>query len=45
MPLNKNGKMTKTTYIYIVLQFYLREGMNVLMSVLINVSIKRAMGG
>lgn len=53
MPYNKNDKMTKHTYnicyIYIYThtmpQFYLREGINVLTSMFINVPIRRAMGG
>lgn len=51
MPYNKNDKMTKYTYnicfiyIYTMLQFYLREGINVVTSMFVNVPIRRAMGG
>ena len=32
-------------YIHTMLQFYLREGINVLTSMFINVSVRKAMGG
>lgn len=43
MPYNKNGKTAKATYS--VLKFYRGEGMDVLMSVLTDVSIKGALRG